>query len=106
MRNLTILLFILMAFTAFGQKQKEKDMQAQIDGLTKANKSLKDSVKMITLRYDSSSTELEKYYGLYTVIKDKVVKMDFNPAKMGQIIDSLRAGRDSLINLSGASACC
>jgi hypothetical protein len=37
------------------------------------------------------------------VIKEKVVKMDFDPAKMSQIIDSLKSGRDSL-SLSAASS--
>lgn len=104
MKNFTVILLVLISCSAFGQKQKEKDvMQAQIDALTKTNKSLTDSVKMISLRLDSSSTELNKYYGLYTVIKEKVVKMDFDPAKMSQIIDSLKSGRDSL-SLSAASS--
>jgi hypothetical protein len=47
---------------------------------------------------------LEKYFGLYTVIKDKVVKKDFDPTKMGVIIDSLKAGRDSLTLQAASSA--
>jgi hypothetical protein len=95
---------MLTSCIAFGQKQKDKDMQGQVDALTKTNQSLVDSIKLMNLRINSTTTELAKYYGLYTVIKDKVVKMDFNPARMSHIIDSLRSGRDSLISLSSASA--
>jgi hypothetical protein len=102
MKNFMILFLMLMALSTFGQKQKGKDVQIQVDSLTKVNQSLNASIQALSARSDSLSVELEKYFGLYTVIRDKVVKIDFNPAKMSQIIDSLRTGRDSLINLSGA----
>jgi hypothetical protein len=82
--------------SAFGQKKKDKDLQVQIDTLTKANQTLTASNKSLTAKSDSLSNELEKYYGVYTVIKDKVLKKDFDPTKMSQIIDSLRSGRDSV----------
>lgn len=103
MKNFVVLVLVFGTLSAFGQKQKEKDMQAKIDTLTKANTALTASNKALSTQSDSLSKELEKYFGLYTVIKDKVVKTDFDPAKMSQIIDSLRAGRDSL-SLSAASS--
>jgi hypothetical protein len=102
MKNLVSLLLFFCALTAFGQKQKEKDMQAKIDTLTKANTALTASNKTLSTKSDSLAKELDKYFGLYTVIKDKVVKKDFDPVKMTNIIDSLRAGRDSL-TLNAAS---
>nr|HPH47105.1 hypothetical protein [Chryseolinea sp.] len=98
------ILFILLlsGFITFGQSKKEKeqaqkDAQAKLDTLTKSNAAL-------TIKSDSLSKELEKYFGLYTVIKDKVVKKDFDPAKMAAIIDSLKTGRDSLtLKLAAAS---
>jgi len=105
------LMILLIATTSTYSQRKGKvkasagpSPQVQIDSLTKATASLDAANKAMSSKSDSLSKELEKYFGLYTVIKDKVVKMDFNPAKMSQIIDSLRSGRDSLINLSGASA--
>jgi hypothetical protein len=108
MKNCLLLLLLVFAGTAFGQKKNE--MQAQLDtlkksntNLTSANAKLTSDNKRLTLQSDSLSKELDQYYGLYKVIKEKVVKTDFDPAKMANIIDSLRAGRDSL-KLSSASA--
>jgi hypothetical protein len=108
MKNILILFLIFLTTAAFSQKKT--DMQAQLDTLKKANKTLTDKNqtltdknKSLTLQSDSLSKELEKYFGLYTVIKEKVVKMDFDPSKMANIIDSLKAGRDSL-QLSSASS--
>lgn len=92
---------MLMSFASFGQKQKE--LSAQIDTLTVVNRSLSDSIQVLSYQLDSVSAAFGKYFELYTVIKEKVVLMDFNPDKMGQIIDSLRSGRDSIIHLSEAS---
>ena len=39
---------------------------------------------------------------MYTTIKEQVVLHDFDPAEMGTIIDSLKAGRDA--TFSGLSA--
>jgi hypothetical protein len=94
-------LIVIISVSAFGQKQK--DLQAKIDTLSKHNQVLTDQNKRLVLASDSLAKQVEQYHGLYTVIKDKVVKMDFNPATMSKIIDSLRAGRESAINLSGAA---
>ncbi len=73
-------------------------MQLQIDSLIQANTALSGKV-------DSISKDLAIYHGLYTTIKDKVIKYDFDPAKMSQIIDSLRTHRDSTFTgLTAASA--
>jgi hypothetical protein len=105
MKNIFILFLMLVTCIAFGQKKKdkEKDAQAKMDTLTKANHVLADSNKKLTAKSDSISKELEKYFGVYTVIKNKVMKKNFDPSRMSKIIDSLRTGRDSAINLSGAS---
>jgi hypothetical protein len=103
MKKILTLLFIIMALTTFGQKQKSKDLQAQIDTLTKENQSLAASGKSLAATSDSLSKELEKYLEMYTVIKNQVVKYDFDPAKMASIIDSLKTGRDSLVNLTSSS---
>jgi len=105
MKNLIVFLMLLASLSVYSQKKSKKadPAQVKIDSLTKANVAISDTNKGLTSKSDSLSKELEKYYGLYKVIVDKVVKMDFNPSKMSQIIDSLRTGRDSLINLSGAS---
>lgn len=108
MKTKIILLLMLCATAAFGQSKKEmeqaqKNAQAKLDTLTKANAALTSTNKSLVAKSDSLAKELEKYFGLYTVIKDKVVKKEFDPAKMSAIIDSLKAGRDSL-TLKAASA--
>ncbi|MBL7857582.1 MAG: hypothetical protein JNM57_07825 [Cyclobacteriaceae bacterium] len=102
MKNFLILLFLVLAIASFGQKKGKEKAPAQPDTVALANQKLTAENKTLTLKTDSLTKVVEKYFGLYTVIKDKVVKMDFDPAKMGAIIDSLRAGRDSL-SLSAAS---
>jgi hypothetical protein len=106
MKKIIVFLMLLTSLSVYGQKKGKKPdpAQAKIDSLTKASMTLSDANKGLTSKSDSLSKELGAYYGLYKVIVDKVVKMDFNPSKMSQIIDSLRTGRDSLINLSGASS--
>jgi regulator of replication initiation timing len=101
MKNIIIVVLIFLTTAAFSQKKT--DMQAQLDTLKKANQTLTDKNKSLTLQTDSLSKELTRYFGLYTVIKEKVVKMDFDPSRMANIIDSLKAGRDSL-QLSSASS--
>jgi hypothetical protein len=109
MKTSIILILMLCTCVAFGQSKKEKeqtqkDAQAKMDTLTKANATLTSANKGLTTKADSLSKELQKYYELYTVIKDKVVKKDFDPAKMATIIDSLKAGRDSLTLKAASSA--
>lgn len=109
MKTNTLLILVFFAATSFAQKSKDKDaqilaLQAQVDTLKKNNEQLTSENKSMSIKTDSLTKALDSYYGLYTVIKDKVVKMDFRPEQMATIIDSLRAGRDSLINLSGASS--
>lgn len=101
MKTKIIIIFLLSTYSVFGQSKKEleqaqKDAQTKIDTLTKSNTALISTNESLSAKSDSLSKELEKYVGLYTVIKDKVVKQDFDPAKMATIIDSLKAGRDSL----------
>ena len=108
MKTKIFLILLLSTSAVFGQSKKEKeqaqkDAVAKVDTLTKSNAALTLANKNLTTKSDSLSKEVEKYFGLYKVIKDKVVKKDFDPVKMAVIIDSLKAGRDSL-TLKAASA--
>lgn len=100
MKNFMILIFLLLAVASFAQKKGKDKAPAQPD--TVAQKLTAEN-KALTEKNDSLSKELEKYFGLYAVIRDKVVKMDFDPTKMSKIIDSLQAGRQEL-SLSAASS--
>jgi len=108
MKLITLFLILTSTSFVFSQSKKEaeqaqKNMQMKIDTLTNANQSLQSSNKTLSTQSDSLSKELQKYHSLYVVIKDKVVKKDFDPARMAAIIDSLKTGRDSL-TLKAASA--
>jgi hypothetical protein len=98
-----LLLMFVIATTAFSQEKEEKDKkekkekkekidpeQAAIDSLTKANATLSATL-------DSVTKDRQLYYGLYTVIKDKVIKYNFNPARAAFLIDSLKQGRESIL---------
>jgi hypothetical protein len=99
MKTYILAVLLFAAFQGFSQKKKKQDPKdITIDSLTKAN-------SMLSVQLDSVSKDQKLYYGLYTTIKDKVILRDFDPAKMPQIIDSLKAGRDAtLAGLAAASA--
>ena len=89
MKTYILVIFLLAAFQGYSQKKKKPDPKdITIDSLSKVNSSL-------SVQLDSISKDQKLYYGLYTTIKEKVILHDFDPAKMPQIIDSLKAGRDA-----------
>jgi len=89
MKALLSLLLILIAFQGMSQRKKKADPRdAQIDTLTQTN-------AMLSNQIDSISKNRELYYGLYTVLKEKVVLNDFDPARFDKIVDSIRTTRDS-----------
>ena len=91
MKILYAALFILLAACPVSAQKKSKTdpKDAKIDSLTKATSTL-------TLQVDSLSAELVKYLGVYTVVKEKVIKYNFDPTRMSYLIDSLKASRDSV----------
>jgi hypothetical protein len=92
MKNILLVLFLFTAFAAFSQKKKKVDPKdAQIDTLTRAN-------TVLTAQLDSVS---KNYNGLYTTVKEKLVKSDFDPADLSGMIDSVYASRDSVAALQG-----
>jgi len=100
MKTLISLLLLLLVFQGMAQSKKDQEKElaqknAQIDTLTKTNTALKKQV-------DSLSKDLEVYMGLYTVIKEKVLKKDFEPARFDVIVDSVRLSRDSAVKKSEA----
>lgn len=83
---------MLVAVTqVFSQKKGKVDPEkVAIDSLTKVNKAL-------SMQLDSVSKDRELYYGLYTVVKEKVIKYNFDPSKAAFLIDSLKQGRESIL---------
>src|SRR5690349_17748625 len=97
MKIYIIIILLLVAVQGFSQRKKKDAPQVdprdqQIDSLTKAN-------GMLSTQIDSVSKDKNLYYGLYTTIKEKVLLKDFDPVQLPQIIDSLRATRDSSTSL-------
>jgi len=93
MKKALLLLFMLVLVSqAFSQKKKDKrdPEEIKIDSLNKANASL-------SAQLDSVSKDRERYYVLYTVIKEKVIKYNFDPSKAAFLIDSLKQGRESVL---------
>jgi hypothetical protein len=92
MKKIVILLVMLVLVSqAFSQKKGKVDPEkVAIDSLTKANTAL-------SAKLDSVSKDRERYYVLYTVIKEKVIKYNFDPSKAAFLIDSLKQGRESVL---------
>jgi hypothetical protein len=92
MKKIVILLVLFVAISqAFSQKKGKVDPEkVAIDSLTKANTKL-------AVQLDSVSKDRDLYYGLYTVIKEKVIKYNFDPSKASFLIDSLKQGRESVL---------
>jgi hypothetical protein len=90
MKILIMSLALFLTFSqVFGAKKPKTDPKdAQIDSLTKVSKTL-------SLQLDSVSGELVKYTGMYTALKEKVIHYNFDPARTGFLIDSLKTSRDS-----------
>lgn len=65
----------------FGQKKSK-----EIDTLTQQN-------KVLTAKYDSVNALVGKYAVMYNVIKDSVIRYQFDPEKTGFLLDSLNASR-------------
>jgi hypothetical protein len=97
MKIMLLSLSLILASTlVFSQKKSKVDPKdAQIDTLTKVNKTL-------TLQLDSVSQELVKYVGVYSTIKDKVIHYNFDPTRSAYLIDSLKASRDSTAAILGS----
>ena len=93
MKNLIFILLLLATVQGFGQKKKKTDPKdVQIDTLTRINGALTSQLDSVT----------GIYTGLYATIKEKVLLKDFDPGRLPQIIDSIRASRDSAAFLSSA----
>ncbi len=91
-----LLMVIVLATQAFGQKKGKVDPKdLKIDSLSKANAAL-------TLKLDSVSKDYTKYYGFYTLIKDSVIKHNFDPEKAPALLDSLKTSRNSAFAQSSA----
>ena len=92
MKKASLLLSLLMIVSfAFTQKKGKVDPEkVAIDSLTKANTAL-------SAKLDSVSKDRERYLVLYTVIKEKVIKYNFDPSKAAFLIDSLKQGRESVL---------
>jgi hypothetical protein len=106
--TMKIILACLLLFSSlqgFSQKKGKVDPKdVAIDSLTKVSTMLTAQLDSTTkaattlsMHLDSVTRELVTYKGMYTTIKEQVVKHDFNPADMGMIIDSLKAGRDATV---------
>ena len=74
-KALLLLSMLVIALFAFSQKKGKVDPKdVKIDSLTKVTSAL-------TVQLDSVSKDREIYYGLYTVIKEKVIKYKFDPQR-------------------------
>ena len=86
----SIILIIVIIFTVsgvFGQRKSK-----EIDTLTQQNKEL-------TSKLDSVNAVVAKYTVMYNVLRDSVVKYQFDPEKTGFLLDSLKTSRSSVATI-------
>ena len=110
MKIFLAVILILSTVEGYSQKKGKVDPKdVTIDSLTSVTTllttqldSTTKSAASLSMELDSVSKDLSRYKGMYTIIKEQVVLHDFDPAEMGTIIDSLKAGRDA--TFSGLSA--
>lgn len=112
MKMIIACILILSSLQAYSQKKGKVDPKdVAIDSLTKVSTMLTTqldsttkSAASLSKEMDSLSRDLSVYKGMYTTIKEQVVKYDFDPADMGTIIDSLKAGRDAAFSVLSATS--
>ena len=110
MKIFLAVILILSTVEGYSQKKGKVDPKdVTIDSLTSVTTilttqldSTTKSAASLSMELDSVSKDLTRFKEMYTIIKEQVVLRDFDPAEMGTIIDSLKAGRDA--TFSGLSA--
>ncbi|MBE0639681.1 MAG: SHOCT domain-containing protein [Bacteroidales bacterium] len=90
MKKLMIfLLMLVFVVPAFSQKKGKVDPEkVTIDSLTNVN-------QLLSGQLDSITAERETYFGVYSAVKDKVIKYDFNPENASDVLDSLAKSMDA-----------
>jgi hypothetical protein len=83
-KSLVLLVTMLITFSFAYAQRKSKE----IDTLTQQNKEL-------TTKLDSVNAVVAKYTVMYNVLKDSVVKYQFNPEKTAFLLDSLKNSRSA-----------
>jgi hypothetical protein len=101
-----LLLNVTQGFSQFGKKKKAKNEAKQeqtVDPKDLKIDSLMNSNTMLIAKLDSVTKNEQVFYGLYTTIKEKVLLKDFDPARLGLIIDSIRATSTPQHNTTSAT---
>ena len=114
MKIILLSILLLTTFAGYSQfnKKKKAKKEAEKTAEQAANIDPKDAVidslstvnLILTTKLDSV-TKIEKQY--YNTLKEKVLITDFDPNRLGLIIDSIRAAKDkptTLVNESSGSA--
>lgn len=84
-----LLLMLVFVIPAFSQKKGKVDPEkVTIDSLTNVN-------QILSGQLDSITVERETYFGVYSAVKDKVIKYDFNPENASDVLDSLANSMDA-----------
>ncbi len=88
MRKLIFLLLIVVFASQLYGKDKKDTKDLKIDSLTTANTLLKHQLDSVTRNY-------EAYVMVYIVVRDSIIKHDFDPSTTAVLIDSLKTSRNS-----------
>lgn len=89
---LTVFLLLMISYT---QAQNKKDCEKDLNACTAKSDSLNKALTGLGSRYDSLNTGYQVYNTMYGTISSKLSLGDFDPAKMGTILDSLKSSHEA-----------
>ena len=84
MKSVLLIVVMLITISSVFAQRKSKE----IDALTQQNKAL-------TAKLDSVNTVNSKYMVMYNVLKDSLIKYQFDPEKTVFLLDSLKSSRSA-----------
>jgi hypothetical protein len=72
------------------QAQSKKDIENDLKNCNSTKDSIQTELTDLSAVYDSIYQTYVAYDSMYTVVVDRVIKYDFDPENMSDLIDSLR----------------
>ena len=99
MKNSILIFLVILTGAVNVNGQNKKDLELKVDELRTEVDSLKGDYSNLSMMHDSTIAELASYQGMYDVVREKVLKYDFNPEDFDGIVDSLISGNDSVFTV-------
>ena len=89
--KITLLFVLLIVSSSFTYAQSKKDMEKDFAECTAVKDSIQKELSELNSVHDSINQVYLAYDSMYQVVKERVMKYEFDPENMSELIDSLRA---------------